>query len=51
MKQFFGYYNVKYITDIPLNPTGQAVIKRANCALEEKLIKHKRRVKTQIMLC
>ena len=27
IKQFFTYYNPKHITDIPHNPTEQAVIK------------------------
>jgi hypothetical protein len=26
MKQFFAYYNIKHVTGIPHNPTGQAVI-------------------------
>ena len=26
MKQFFAYYNIKHITGIPHNPTGQEVI-------------------------
>ena len=33
MKQFFAYYNIKHVTGIPHNPTGQAVIERANHAL------------------
>ena len=30
MKQFFAYYNIKHITGIPYNPTGQVVIKSSN---------------------
>ena len=29
-KQFFDYYNIKHITGIPHNPTGQAVMERSN---------------------
>lgn len=39
MKQLFAYYNVKHITDIPHNPTEQAVVERSNCTLKEMLIK------------
>ena len=46
MKQFFAYYNIKHVTGIPHNPTGQAVIERANCTLKEMLIKQKGREKT-----
>ena len=46
MKQFFAYYNIKHATGISHNPTGQAVIERANCTLKEMLIKQKGRVKT-----
>ena len=30
MKRFFAYYNIKHVTGIPYNPTGQAVIVRSN---------------------
>ena len=30
MKQIFAYYNIKHITCIPHNPTGQAVIERSD---------------------
>ena len=30
MKRFLAYYNIKHITGIPNNPTGQAVIERSN---------------------
>ena len=30
MKQFFANYNIKHITSIPHNPTGQTVIARSN---------------------
>ena len=30
MKWFFVYYNIKHVTGIPYNPTGQAVIERSN---------------------
>lgn len=35
MKQFFAYYNIKYVTGIPHSPTGQAVIERSNCTLKK----------------
>ena len=41
MSQFFAYYNIKHVTGIPHNHTGQAVIERVNCALKELLIKQK----------
>ena len=34
IKQFFAYYNIKYVTGIPHSPTGQAVIERSNCTLK-----------------
>ena len=46
MKQFFAYYNIKHATGISHNPTGQAVIERANHTLKEMLIKQKVRVKS-----
>jgi transposase InsO family protein len=55
IEQFFAYYNIKHVTGIPHNPTGQAVIERTNCTLKEMLIKQKRKVKTPrnrlIMFC
>ena len=45
MKQFFAYYNIKHITGIQHNPTGQAIVERANHTLKEMLIKQKGRVK------
>ena len=39
MQQLFAYYNVKHVTSIPHNPTGQAVIEKANHTLKEMLIK------------
>ena len=42
MKQSFAYYNLKHITGIPHNPTGQEAIERANPTLKEMLVKHKR---------
>ena len=44
MKQFFAYYNIKHVTGIPHNPTGQAVIEKANHTLKEMLIKQKGRI-------
>ena len=35
MKQFFTYYNIKHITGIPYNPTGQEVVERYNCTLRD----------------
>jgi hypothetical protein len=34
VKQFFAYYNIKRITGVQHNPTGQAVIERASCTLK-----------------
>ena len=41
MKQFFTYYNIKHVTGISHNPTGQVVIEKANHTLKEMLIKQK----------
>ena len=38
---FFVYYNIKHITGIPNNPTGQAVIDRANLTIKDMLNKLK----------
>ncbi|KAL6065033.1 hypothetical protein STEG23_028902 [Scotinomys teguina] len=46
MKQFFAYYNIKHITGIPHNPTGQAVIERSNRTLKDMLDKQKGVTKT-----
>ena len=35
MKQFFAYYNIKYITGIPHNSTGQVVIEISNQTIKE----------------
>ena len=45
MKQFFAYYNIKYVTCIPQNPTGKIVAERDNHTLKRMFIKHKGRVK------
>ena len=45
MKKFFAYYNIKHITCILHNPTGQDIIERVNYTLKEMLIKQKVRVK------
>ena len=37
MKQFFAYYNIKHVTGIPYNPTGQAVIERSNQTIKDML--------------
>ena len=42
MKLIFGYYNIKHITGIPHNPTGQAVVERSHCTLKEMLYKHEK---------
>ena len=36
---FSAYYTIKYITDIPHNPTGQAVIEKSNFILTKILNK------------
>ena len=41
MKQFFTCYNIKHITGVIYNPTGQAVLERSNCTLKEMFIKPK----------
>ena len=41
MKQFFAYYNIKHITSISHNPTGQTVIERSNQTLKGMLNKQK----------
>lgn len=46
MKPFFVYYNIKHVTGILHNHTGQAVIKRAKLPLKVMLINPKGRVKT-----
>jgi hypothetical protein len=46
MIQFFSYYNIKNITGIPYNPTGQAVIERSNCMLKYMDTKQKKVTKT-----
>lgn len=30
VEQFFAYYTIMHVTDIPCSPTGQAVIERSN---------------------
>ena len=45
MKQFLTYYNTKHITGMLYNPTGQAMVERANHTLKEMLIKQKGRSK------
>lgn len=37
--KFFAYYNIKHITGIPHNPTGQTVVARSNHTLKEMLNK------------
>ncbi|KAL6070467.1 hypothetical protein STEG23_006054, partial [Scotinomys teguina] len=39
MRQFFAYYNIRHVTGIPHNPTGQAVIERSNQTLKDMLNK------------
>ena len=41
IKCFFAYYNIKHITGIPNNPTGQAVIERSNHTIKDMLNKQK----------
>ena len=38
MKQFFAYYSIKHVTDIPYHP----IVERSNCTLKEMLIKNKK---------
>lgn len=45
-EQFFAYYTIMHVTDIPRSPTGQAVTERSNCTLKEMFIKQKGGVKT-----
>ena len=47
MKQGFAYYNIKHITGVPHNPTGQTVIERSNHTLRALLNKQKGVIKTQ----
>ena len=37
IKQFLASYNIKHITGIPDNPTGQAVIERSNQTIKDML--------------
>ena len=39
MMRFFADYIIKHVTGIPHNPTGQAVIERANHTFKKNLIK------------
>ena len=39
LEQCFKYYNIKHVTCIPHNPTGQAVVERSNRTLKEMLNK------------
>ena len=39
MKQLFAYYNIKHVTGIPYNPTGQAVIEISNRTIKDMLNK------------
>lgn len=41
MKQVFKYYYIKHVIGIPYNYTGQAIVERSNCTLEEMLTKGK----------
>jgi hypothetical protein len=38
MKQFFAYYNIKPIICVLYNPTGQAIVERANHTFKGMLI-------------
>ena len=37
----FAYYNIKHVTGIPHNPTGQTVIERSNQTIKNMLNKQK----------
>ena len=41
MKHLFTYYNIKHITAILYNSTGQTVVERSNCILKDMLIYRK----------
>jgi hypothetical protein len=41
MKWFFAFYNIKHITGIPHNPTGQAVAAKVNCTFKRSLLNKK----------
>ena len=41
MTRFFAYYNIKHVTGIPYNPTGQVVIERSNRTIKDMLNKQK----------
>lgn len=41
MKQYLVHCNIKHLTGIPYNPTGQAIVELSNCTLKEELIKQK----------
>ena len=46
VKQVFAYYNIKHITGVPHNPTGQTVRERSNHTLRAMLNKQKGVIKT-----
>lgn len=46
IKRFFEYYNIKHVTGIPHNPTGQAIVERSNRSLKEMLNRQKGATKT-----
>ena len=41
IKSFFAYYNIKHITDLPSNSTGQPDIERLNQTIKKMLNKQK----------
>ena len=43
MKLIFGYYNMKHITVIPHNPTGQALVERSHFTLKGMLYEQKKK--------
>jgi hypothetical protein len=46
MKHFFAYYNIKHISDIPHNPTGQTVLEGSNHTLRDIPNEQKEVIKT-----
>ncbi|ERE73959.1 putative Pol polyprotein [Cricetulus griseus] len=49
MEQFFKYYNIKHVTGIPNNPTGQTVFESSNRTLKEMLHRQAARTSSTIL--
>lgn len=50
LKQFFAYYNIKYITTVLHNPAGQGVVESCNPTLKEMLIRQRDRISSALTL-